>query len=182
MRNNFPKRTSDASLHTLSKAYRWLCKPPSFDAVYHFLYGRQRVAVTRHCVTCLVKQVLRSESTLSITTKSLKMEIPYMSSCKSSKEGDFPLCILPKREILRETILWHLFLPATFKLKTMRYCLRKMVLNSPYDAKALYFCTLWSLCWLYMQYIFIGKSNTIHPFKRKSWVGDEAKKERVFHF
>ena len=29
----------------------------------------------------------------------------YMSSCKSSKEGDLPLCILPKREISRETIL-----------------------------------------------------------------------------
>ena len=32
---------------------------------------------------------------------------PYMSSWKSSKEGDLPLCILPKREILRETILRH---------------------------------------------------------------------------
>ena len=29
----------------------------------------------------------------------------YLSSWKSSKEGDLPLCILPKREILRETIL-----------------------------------------------------------------------------
>ena len=28
---------------------------------------------------------------------------PYISSWKSSKEGDLPLCNLPKREILRET-------------------------------------------------------------------------------
>ena len=31
----------------------------------------------------------------------------YMSSWKSSKEGDLPLCILPKREILRETFPRH---------------------------------------------------------------------------
>ena len=31
----------------------------------------------------------------------------YMSSLKSSKEGDLPLFILPKREIWRETIPRH---------------------------------------------------------------------------
>ena len=38
-----------------------------------------------------------------------------MSSWKSSKEGDLPLCILPKWEILRETIPRQLLCTATFK-------------------------------------------------------------------
>ena len=36
---------------------------------------------------------------------------PYMSSWRSSKEGDLPLCVLEKREILHEAIPRHLFHP-----------------------------------------------------------------------
>ena len=39
--------------------------------------------------------------------KKLTNKSPYMSSWKSSKEGDLPLCILPKREILSESIPRH---------------------------------------------------------------------------
>ena len=41
----------------------------------------------------------------------------YMSSWRSSKEGELPLCILEKREILRETIPRHFFHPSTFKFR-----------------------------------------------------------------
>ena len=41
----------------------------------------------------------------------------YMSSWKSSKEGDLPLCIFQKREILRETTPRHKHCPSTFKFR-----------------------------------------------------------------
>ena len=47
--------------------------------------------------------VLNTEATRLWTLKGKT----YMSSWKSSKEGDLPLCILPKREILRESIPRH---------------------------------------------------------------------------
>ena len=56
MRNYFPKRPSGASLHTLSKLN---VVPvgfvnPYFEAVYCFICGRQRVAVARYRMICLV--------------------------------------------------------------------------------------------------------------------------------
>ena len=57
--NYFPKRTSDALLHTLSQ----LCDVPagflfpfSFDAVYCYICGCRRVAVARNLIICLVHQ------------------------------------------------------------------------------------------------------------------------------
>ena len=46
-----------------------------------------------------------------------KINVAYMSSWRSSKEGDFPLFILEKREILHKTIRPHLFRPSTFKFR-----------------------------------------------------------------
>ena len=62
-----------------------------------------------------------------------------MSSWKSSKEGYLPLCILPKREILRETHCATLILSINIQipadiLKMMRYSLLIMAYNSSYDA------------------------------------------------
>ena len=57
MRNYFPKRTSGAPLHTLSKLYDvpvGFVSPPSFEAVYCYICGRQRVAVARYRMICLV--------------------------------------------------------------------------------------------------------------------------------
>ena len=57
MRNYFPKRSSGAPIHTLSK----LCDvpvgfvpPPSFDAVFCYICGRRRVAVARYRMICFV--------------------------------------------------------------------------------------------------------------------------------
>ena len=91
-----------------------------------------------------------------------------MSSWRSSKEGDLPLCILEKREILRETILRPLItsnnvqIPAEI-LKMMRYSLFWMAYNSLYNAKTLYFYTLWTFLYfvdilLTYQCFFIGNS------------------------
>ena len=58
MRNCFPKRTSGAPLHTLSKLYdvpvSFISPLPCFAAVYCYIYGRQRVAVARYWMICLV--------------------------------------------------------------------------------------------------------------------------------
>ena len=56
MRNYFPKRTSGAALHTLSKVY---VAPigfvsPSFEAVYCYISGLRLVAAARYRVICLV--------------------------------------------------------------------------------------------------------------------------------
>ena len=37
-------------------------------------------------------------------------QLTYMSSWESSKEGDLPLCIFPKRANLHKAILRHLFI------------------------------------------------------------------------
>ena len=57
MRNYFPKRPSGAPLHTLSKLYDvpvGFVTPPYFEAVYCLFCGRQRVAVARYRMICLV--------------------------------------------------------------------------------------------------------------------------------
>ena len=58
MRNYFPKRSSGAPLHTLSKLYDvpvgFETPPPYFEAVYYFICGRQRVAFARYRMICLV--------------------------------------------------------------------------------------------------------------------------------
>ena len=59
MRNYFPKQPSVAPLHTLSTLYDVTVgfvtpKPPHFQAVYCFICGRRRVAVTRYRMICLV--------------------------------------------------------------------------------------------------------------------------------
>ena len=53
--NYFPKRTSGASLHTLSKLYDVPVGfyPPSFDAVFCYICGRRRVASARYLMICL---------------------------------------------------------------------------------------------------------------------------------
>ena len=56
MKNYFPKRPSGASLHNLST----LCDvpvgfvPPTFEALYCFIWGHRRVAVARYRMICLV--------------------------------------------------------------------------------------------------------------------------------
>ena len=58
VRNNFPKRPSDALRHTLSKLYDvpvgFVNPLPSFEAVYWFIGGRRRVAVARYRMICIV--------------------------------------------------------------------------------------------------------------------------------
>ena len=56
MRNHFPKRPSGAPLHTLSKLYDAPvgCVTPSFEAVYCFICGRQRVVVARYLIISLI--------------------------------------------------------------------------------------------------------------------------------
>ena len=57
MRNYFPKHTSGAPLHTLSKLYDVsfdFVSSHSFEAVYCYICGRQRVAVARYRIICLV--------------------------------------------------------------------------------------------------------------------------------
>ena len=57
MRNYFPKRPSGAPLHTLSKLYDvpvGYVTPPYFEAEYCLFCGRQRVAVARYRMICLV--------------------------------------------------------------------------------------------------------------------------------
>ena len=93
-----------------------------------------------------------------------------MSSCRSSKEGDLPLCILKKREILRETISRHLFRPSTFKFRLKFWKWWDIpsfewlkTLHMPQNLVFLYLVdTL-----LTKQCIFIGKFNTISSFNEK---------------
>ena len=61
MRNYFPKHTSGAPLHTLSKSYDipvgFVTPPPqplSFEAEYCYVYGRRKFVVARHRMICLV--------------------------------------------------------------------------------------------------------------------------------
>ena len=56
MRNYFPKRTSVAPLHTLSKLYDVPVGfvSPSLVAMYCYICGRLRVAVARYRMICLV--------------------------------------------------------------------------------------------------------------------------------
>ena len=58
MRNYFPKRPSGAPLHTLSKLYDvpvgFVTPSPYFEAVYCLFCCRQRVAVARYRMICLV--------------------------------------------------------------------------------------------------------------------------------
>ena len=56
---------------------------------------------------CYLQNIVMCDYKESVTTRHThvdRMDIPYISSKKSPKEGDLPLCILPKREILRETL------------------------------------------------------------------------------
>ena len=72
--------------------------------------------------------------------------VSYMSSWKSSKEGDLPFaswkrgrfCVKPFRDIISTVSIQ---VPAEM-LKRMKY------LNSSYNAKTFYFCTWRTLCWL----------------------------------
>ena len=60
MRNYFPKRPSDAPLHTLSKLYDvpvGFDPPPYFEAEYCLFCGRRRVAVARYLMICLVLEL-----------------------------------------------------------------------------------------------------------------------------
>ena len=70
--------------------YNWFCLTKRI-----YLVDEVRIGNTRRMNFSLDQALARS------TQKA------YMSSWKSSKEGDLPLCILPKREILRETIPRH---------------------------------------------------------------------------
>ena len=58
IRNYFPKRTSGAPLHTLSKLFDvpvcFVAPQSSFEAVYLFICGRRREAVARYRIICLV--------------------------------------------------------------------------------------------------------------------------------
>ena len=56
IRNYFPKRPYGAPLHTLSKLYDVPVGfvTPYLEAVYCFICGRQRVAVARYWMICLV--------------------------------------------------------------------------------------------------------------------------------
>ena len=106
--------------------------------------------------------ILHSNSPLKILTT-----VTYMSSWRSSKEGDLPLCILEKREILRKAIPWHLFHPSTFKFRLQFW---KWWDISYFEwLKTLYI--IQNIVVLYLvdtlltkQCIFIGKFNTIHSF------------------
>ena len=62
MMNYFPKRPSGALLHTLSKLFDvpvGFVSRPSFEDVYCFICGRQRVAVARYRMICLVSAIPR---------------------------------------------------------------------------------------------------------------------------
>ena len=56
MRNYFPKRTSGAPLHILSKLYDVpVCfVSPSYEAMYCYICSRRRVVVARYQMICLV--------------------------------------------------------------------------------------------------------------------------------
>ena len=56
MRNYFPKRTSGAPLHTLSKLYDVPVGfvSPSFETMYCYICGRRRVVVALYRMICLV--------------------------------------------------------------------------------------------------------------------------------
>ena len=57
MRNYFPKRTSGAPLNSLSRLYDvpvGFVSPLSFESVYCYIYGRQRVTAARYRIICLV--------------------------------------------------------------------------------------------------------------------------------
>ena len=76
-----------------------------------------------------------------------------MSSWRSSKEGDLPLCILEKREIFARnhsaTFISSINVQIAAEiLKMMRYSLLWKAEISSYDAKSLYFCTWRTPCWL----------------------------------
>ena len=51
-----------------------------------------------------------------MTKSKLACVSAYMSSGKSSKEGDLSLCIMQKKKILCEAILRHLVHQSAFKL------------------------------------------------------------------
>ena len=64
----FPKRPSGAPLHTLSKLYDvpvGVVPPPYFEAEYCLFCGRQRVAVARYRMICLV--LLKKQPATSYT-------------------------------------------------------------------------------------------------------------------
>ena len=60
IQNYFPKRPSDAPLHTLSKLYDVPVgfDPLYFEAEYCLFCGRRRVAVARYRMICLVLVLL----------------------------------------------------------------------------------------------------------------------------
>ena len=62
MRNYFPKRSSGASLHTMSKLYDvpvGFVTPPYIETVYYFLCARRRMAIARYRMICLVPVTFR---------------------------------------------------------------------------------------------------------------------------
>ena len=74
-----------------------------------------------------------------------------MSSWKCSKEGDLPLCILPKREILRKTISRHF----VHQHSNSSWNFENDEIFPPFNGSKLiiwcikfYYCPLWILCWL----------------------------------
>ena len=110
----------------------------------------------------------------------------YMSSWKSSKEGDLPLCILPKREILPETLPQHLFCPGIsnsswifFNMGT--YSLFLVAYNSLYDAKIFLHCAWWTLCWLNNAFL-LENSRKFTLFNGKMICRRWGQKEGVFQF
>ena len=63
MKNYFPKRPSGAPLHTLSKLYNvpvGFVTPHYFEAEYCLFCGRQRLAVARYRMICLVLGILKA--------------------------------------------------------------------------------------------------------------------------
>ena len=73
MRNYFPKRSSDAPLHTFSKLYDvpidFFNPTPSFEAVYCFICCRRRVTVFRYQIICLLFLQISSSMIISIHRK-----------------------------------------------------------------------------------------------------------------
>ena len=100
MRNYFPKRPSDAPLHTLSKLYDVLVgfiapPPPSFEAVHCFICGRRMVAVARYRMIGLV--------------------IIYFRIEKSDDELDLPLSSIGfKKSYNIDSLLVHPSVPPSF--------------------------------------------------------------------
>ena len=74
----FPKQPSSAPLHTLSKLMFLVPDgfvPPYFEAVYCFICGSRRVAVTRYRMVCLVLVNWLSLASLSFQVYWLKLAI-----------------------------------------------------------------------------------------------------------